>query len=742
MFKIMKYLKGYMPQVMLIIALLFVQAYCDLSLPNYTSNIIDTGITNRGVAYMTPKEIREDEYASMMLFMTEEEQTLWEHAYEKAENGHYTLRNVKKAGLQFDGQAIKDTKDLDSVFMPSILIRASMSKISDEAFMRTLAEQTGMDESAFAGMTKDEVLSAMPKESRMQMRQKMTEQYESVGESVTRSMAILYTQAEYEACGLDLNSMQTDYLKWMGLKMLGFTLMMALISIMAGYIASKVAAHIGMNLRENVFEKVVGFTNAQMDGFSTASLITRNTNDIQQVQMVIVLLLRMVMYAPIIGIGGVIMVIRTSSDMEWIIVLAVLAILVLVMVLMKVAMPKFKQMQVLVDRVNLVSREILTGLSVIRAFGREKKEEERFDEANKALTGTMLFTNRTMTFMMPCMMLIMNGISVLIVWVAAHRIDAGTIQVGTMTAFITYTMTIVMAFLMLTMISIMLPRAAVAVDRIEEVLHTERTITDPDAPKDVHELKGEITFHDVSFAYPKGEDVLSHISFTAQPGKTTAIIGSTGAGKSTLIHLIPRFYDVTEGSITIDGVDVREMSQHDLRDMIGLVPQKANLFSGTIASNLRFGNQDASPEQLEEACRIAQAEEFIAEKKDGYESHISQGGSNVSGGQKQRLSIARAIVKNPKIYIFDDSFSALDFKTDTALRKALAKKTQQAAVIIVAQRISTILHADQILVLDDGRLVGKGTHEQLIRSCEVYQQIAKSQLSEKELGLDPVSVEV
>lgn len=719
----------------MIVFLLFVQAYCDLSLPNYTSNIIDTGITNNGVENITPEIIRASEYEALRLFMTEAEQQVFCKAYEES-GSYYRLIDISKENISTADYEIKDIEALDKVLMPAILMRYALSQMGEEDFFNRVAQQTGADPSAFTGMTKEDFFSMMPQDTVLAMREQILVQYESVGDSIMKSMAVQYTKGEYQVCDVDTDHMQTSYLAKSGLKMIGLTLLMALVSIMIGFAASRVAAGVGMDLRGKVFEKVVGFTNAEIDRFSTASLITRNTNDIQQIQMVTVMLLRLVLYAPIIGIGGIFMVIRTGSDMEWIIVLAVAAILLLVLILVKIAMPKFKLMQSLVDKVNLVSREILTGLSVIRAFGREKWEEERFDEANRELTGTMLFTNRTMTFMMPIMMLIMNGISVLIVWVAAHRIDAGTIQVGTMTAFITYTMMIVMAFLMLTAMSIMLPRAAVAVERVEEVLHTEASVKNPEQPADAKQLKGILQFDHVSFAYPDaGENVIEDISFTAYPGETTAIIGSTGSGKSTLVHLIPRFYDVTSGKITIDGVDIRQMSQQDLRDMIGLVPQKANLFSGTIASNLRFGDAKADDAALHQAAAIAQSTDFIEEKKDQYDSHIAQGGSNVSGGQKQRLSIARAIVKNPKIYIFDDSFSALDFKTDAALRRALEPRTRDAAVIIVAQRISTISHANKILVLDDGKLAGIGTHEDLLASCEVYQQIAKSQLSEKELGL-------
>lgn len=544
-----------------------------------------------------------------------------------------------------------------------------------------------------------------------------------------------------KAAGVDVDKIQKTYLVYAGLKMVGMALLMGVVTVLVGFFASKVAAGIGMTLRENVFKKVVGFSNAEMDRFSTASLITRSTNDIQQIQMVSVMLLRMVAYAPILGIGGVLKVVQTGAGMGWIIVLAIIVIIGYVLLLMSSAMPKFKLMQKLVDRINLVSREILTGLSVIRAFGREDTEEERFDAANKDLTKTTLFTNRVMTFMMPGMMMIMNVLTVGIVWFGAKKIDTGSMQVGAMTAFITYAMMIVMSFLMLTMMSIMLPRAAVAAERIDEVIQTESSIVDIDEPETLTTHNGRIAFEHVCFRYPGAtEDVLHDIDFVAEPGKTTAIIGSTGCGKSTLVNLIPRLYDVTDGKITLDGKDIRRIAMSDLREEIGYVPQKGILFSGTIASNLRFGKGDATEEEIERAADIAQATEFIDVKEDRYDSAIAQGGSNVSGGQKQRLAIARAIAKNPKICIFDDSFSALDLKTDAALRGALSENVTDSTIIIVAQRISTILHAEQILVLDEGRIVGKGTHEELLEHCEVYRQIAESQLSASELGMEESEV--
>ena len=570
----------------------------------------------------------------------------------------------------------------------------------------------------------------------MRISRKAEDTINTMGSSLVKSMGVAYAISCDKQAGVDIHHIQQSYLIKAGMKMVAMALVMGAATVLVGFFASRVGAGIGRNLRGNVFRKVVGFSGEQMDQFSTASLITRSTNDIQQIQMVSTMLLRMVAYAPILGIGGILKVMQTGAGMEWIIGLAILVILGYVLVLMAVAMPKFTLMQKLVDHLNLVSREILTGLPVIRAFVREKKEEERFDEANRKLTKTTLFTNRVMTFMMPGMMMIMNMLTVGIVWVGAHKIDAGSMQVGAMTAFITYAMMIVMSFLMLTMMSIMLPRAAVAAERIDEVIRTRATIRDPELPEQLTQHGGEICFHHVSFKYPGAEEyVLDDIDFVAKPGKTTAIIGSTGCGKSTLISLIPRLYDVSEGMITLDGKDIRSLSLHDLRDRIGLVPQKGILFSGTIASNLRFGKKDATDEEIRRAANIAQAAEFIEEKEDTYDSPIAQGGSNVSGGQKQRLAIARAIAKDADVFIFDDSFSALDLKTDAALRKALSEHVQNRTIIIVAQRISTILHADQILVLDDGKIAGKGTHEELMKNCEVYQQIAKSQLTASELGI-------
>lgn len=766
---IFKNMLPYWKTIVIVIALLFVQAWCDLSLPAYTSDIIDVGIQNNGVEHVVPESLTEDEFKMAQFIMTEDECKTWESLY-TLKDGIYELSEKSEKKLD----------EVDEQMVLPLIMNYQMSAMEEDTFKGLIAKQMGKDESELADLTVEQIgqmlgtdlksfqqekedddgnkyeatcvdvrpifatmleNKMMDKDTILSMRDSMEDTIDTMGSSLVKAMGVAYAVSCDKAAGLDVDHIQKSYLLSAGLKMVGMAFLMGIVTVLVGLFASRVGAGIGMTLRGKVFKQVVGFSNAEMDKFSTASLITRSTNDIQQIQMVSVMLLRMIAYAPILGIGGVLKVMQTGAGMGWIIVLAIVVILGYVMVLMSVTMPKFKLMQKLVDNVNLVSREILTGLSVIRAFGREKKEEERFDDANKDLTKTMLFTNRIMTFMMPGMMMIMNVLTVGIVWVGAHKIDAGTMQVGAMTAFITYAMMIVMSFLMLTMMSIMLPRAAVAADRIDEVIHTQSSIRDDENPQNLAVHDGVVRFDHVNFKYPGAEeDVLHDIDFVAEPGKTTAIIGSTGCGKSTLVNLIPRLYDVSEGSITLDGQDIRKIRMSDLREEIGFVPQKGVLFSGTIASNLRFGRDDATDEEIRLAAEIAQASEFIDAKDDKYDSAIAQGGSNVSGGQKQRLAIARAIAKNPKIFIFDDSFSALDLKTDAALRKALSDNVKDCTVIIVAQRISTILHADQILVLDDGRIVGKGTHEELMKSCEVYQQIAKSQLSAKELGLEESEV--
>lgn len=769
MSRIFKNMLPYWKAVIIIIALLFVQAWCDLSLPAYTSDIIDVGIQNNGVEHVVPEKMTADEFDTAQFIMTDKETNTWKDIYEKKDD-LYELKDLSN----------KELNDIDEELTIPLIMNYQMRAMEVDTFKETIAKQMGKDVSAFADMSVEDIgammhvdlksfkqekedddgnkvkvdcvdvrpifanmlaSGAMDKDQILSMRDTMEDTIDTMGSSLVKSMGIAYAVAADKDAGVNVDKIQKSYLLSAGLKMVGMALLMGLVTVLVGFFASRIGAGIGMTLRDGVFKRVVGFSNAEMDRFSTASLITRSTNDIQQIQMVSVMLLRMVAYAPVLGIGGVLKVMQTGAGMGWIIVLAILVILGYVMVLMSVTMPKFKLMQKLVDNINLVSREILTGLSVIRAFGREKKEEERFDGANKELTKTMLFTNRVMTFMMPGMMMIMNVLTVGIVWVGAHKIDAGTMQVGAMTAFITYAMMIVMSFLMLTMMSIMLPRAAVAAERIDEVIRTESSIQDPKNPEELTVHDGIVRFKHVNFRYPGAEeDVLHDIDFVAEPGKTTAIIGSTGCGKSTLVNLIPRLYDVTGGQITLDGKDIRNITMADLREEIGFVPQKGVLFSGTIASNLRFGKDNASDEQIKKAAEIAQATEFIEAKDDKYDSSIAQGGSNVSGGQKQRLAIARAIAKDPKIFIFDDSFSALDLKTDVALRKALAENVKDSTVIIVAQRISTILHAEQILVLDEGCIVGKGTHEELLKNCNVYQEIAKSQLSASELGLNESEV--
>ena len=858
MFRLLSYLKQCKKSVLAIVLLLIVQAYCDLALPQYTSDIVDVGIQQGGITYAAPEWMREETWGSLQNLMTEGEKELTASCYEQAEDGTYERTTNKTADLE----ALNDTFRMPMVMLSAMdesaetalndgadaaaptkeqlqLLQALQNgSLSEEQLLslrETITDQLGdMSDSLlnqkailfvkeeYEALGKDpgsiqiayllktggkmlgftllmavcaiavsflasraaasigknlrgqvfgKVLSFSSGEMHrfstaslitrstndiqqvqmvavmllrmisyaqlLSLRETITDQLGDMSDSLLNQKAILFVKEEYEALGKDPGSIQIAYLLKTGGKMLGFTLLMAVCAIAVSFLASRAAASIGKNLRGQVFGKVLSFSSGEMHRFSTASLITRSTNDIQQVQMVAVMLLRMISYAPILGIGGVLKVVGTKTGMAWIIGLAVAVIMAVVLILVSVAMPKFKLMQKLVDRMNLVSREILTGLSVIRAFSREKFEEKRFDEANRNLMKTQLFTNRVMTFMMPAMMLIMNCVTVMIVWFGAKGIDAGNLQVGDMMAFMTYTMQIVMSFLMITMVSVMLPRAGVAADRIEEILRTDSSIVDAKKTEDekLTQCRGELRFEDVSFKYPGAEgDVLEHISFTAKPGQTTAVIGSTGCGKSTLIQLIPRFYDVTKGKITLDGVDIRNLSQHKLREVMGLVPQKGVLFSGTIASNIKLAGEDEiSDETMKEAAQTAQATEFIDAKPEGYDSPVAQGGSNVSGGQKQRLAIARVIAKHPKVYLFDDSFSALDYKTDAALRKALHEQAADATVLIVAQRISTIMNAEQILVLEDGKIVGKGTHEELMKNCSAYQEIARSQLSESEL---------
>lgn len=719
MIKLMKYLKKSAGYVALIIALLFLQAYCDLSLPDYTSKIVNIGIQQKGIEDGVPEKIRKTSMDGLELFMSQEDISQLETAY--TEDGElYVLKDIDK-----------DTRaSLNEILGKPMLMLGGLT-MENEASGEMLA-QMGIPE----GADPVEAVAQMPEDARAQMTESMGEKFRDMPDSMITQAAVSYVQAEYEALGEDIDELQMKYIGEAGLKMILMALLIMAASISVVFLSAKVAASLGHDIRGDIYRKVIGFSSNEYNKFSTASLITRSTNDVQQVQMTMAMMFRIVLYAPIIGIGGVLRVLETDSSMTWILGVGVVLILVIIGLLFSIAMPRFTKLQTLIDRLNLVTREILTGIPVIRAFSREKHEEDRFEDANKVLTKTNLFVNRCMTFMMPSMMLIMNGISVLIVYNGSYAVDAGNMQVGDMMAFIQYAMQIIMAFLMITAMSIMLPRANVAAMRIVEILETENSLKEPEAP--VHpseEIKGTVEFDHVSFAYPDaGENVLTDISFKAEKGQTLAVIGSTGSGKSSLINLIPRFYDVIQGCVKVDGVDVRSMSQKELRDRLGYVPQKGVLFSGTIDSNIRYGKTDISEEQVKKAAMVAQAQDFIEEKPHGYESSVAQGGTNVSGGQKQRLSIARAVAKDPEIFIFDDSFSALDFKTDKALRKALKENTKNATTIIVAQRISTILNADQILVLDDGKMAGLGTHRELMKNCEVYRQIAMSQLSEEELA--------
>lgn len=741
--KIFKQLARHWAACLAVVALLFVQAYCDLSLPDYTSRIVDTGIQQGGIESPLPETVRQSTLDALSLLMGEEDADALQNAY-----GYY-LQDNGVLKLRSDLTDAERTALEEAVTTPDIVLYMAAAQnanapAGDEAEAMTAAPTA---EDLDAVCAQFAAMAQMPGFSREMIQQQLASAMEQVDETTLSSMAsqaTLLVSLEYEAQGVS-HDVQMAYLFRVGGQMLALTLLMVVVAILVGLIASRVSASIGRELRRETFSSVIHFSNAEIENFSTASLITRTTNDIQQVQFTCVILLRMVAYAPILGIGGVMHVTQGNTGLAWIIVLDVAALLLLITVLMSVAMPKFKIMQTLVDKLNLVSREILTGVMPVRAFSRESFEEKRFDAASRELMGTQLFTNRAMVAMMPFMTLIMNGTSLLIVWFGGKAMDAGNMQVGEMIAFITYTMQIVMSFLMLAMVAVMLPRAGVAADRIDEVCRTKASIHDPDAAtaKPALEKKGwdgVVRFEDVSFRFPGADsDALEHISFTANPGETTAIIGSTGCGKSSLLNLIPRFYDVTGGRVTIDGIDVREMPQEQLHSLLGYVPQKGVLFSGTIESNLKFGGAQITDAGMKKAASIAQATEFIDAKPEGYASPIAQGGSNVSGGQKQRLSIARAIAKEPKIYLFDDSFSALDYKTDVTLRRALKEETDNATVIIVAQRISTVLHANQILVLDDGRLVGKGTHAQLMATCPEYQEIARSQLSQKELNLQDLN---
>ena len=722
----------------MIMILLVVQAYCMLSLPQYTSDIIDTGIQNKGQEHIVPSKIRVDDFEKAKLFMSDKELKLWKSAYQKSDDGKiYKLRASEDELSKLDDELIVPlaiSYQFEKQQKKSGVIAGKNSE---------KGQNTDAKVGATAGSSPQEAEAAALKKQIDKARNKLEETIDKVGEKTVKSMGMAYAVDAQRKAGVDIDAMQKSYLWSAGFRMIVFSLLMLIVSITVAYLASGVGAGIGRDLRAKIYKNVIGFSNAEMDRFSTASLITRSTNDVQQIQQVSVMMLRMALFAPIMGLGGVYKVTKTGAHMGWVIAIALAVIFLIIALLVVVAMPKFKKMQVLVDDVNLVSREILTGLSVIRAFGREEEEEKRFDVANQKLKRNQLFTNRVMTFMLPTMILIMDVLVIGITWVSANRIDMGTLRVGAMTAFISYSIQIVMSFIMLTVMSIILPRASVAADRIDEVIRSKSSILNPDKPKRLPRNgeegveNGVLEFEHVSFRFPGAEnDAIEDISFTLKPGTVTAMIGSTGSGKSTIVNLIPRFYDVTGGSIKMNGVDLRELELGELRSQIGLVPQKGTLFSGTIASNLRFGNHDADENDLRKAAEIAQALECIEEKADGFDSSIAQGGSNVSGGQKQRLAIARAIAKNPSVYVFDDSFSALDMKTDAKLRKALSEKTKDASVLIVAQRISTIINADNILVLDEGRIVSSGRHEELLKTCDVYAQIASSQLSNRELGIE------
>lgn len=753
--KLMKHLKPHIISIIGIVLFLFIQAYCDLSLPDYMSHIVNVGIQQGGIENAVPDIIRKTEMDKITFLMNDDDKKIVLDNYVLIEKGKASQEDMDKYLKKYPEIKNNDVYKLNTsdnavidkintaVGKPMIFVGAIEGSIkmpdnSSEKNSNTTGDS--QMEKLFANVPKGTdpftVIAKLPKEQSEEIMKTVNEKFEGMPDSIITQSATTYVKAEYNTLGRDTGSLQSNYILIAGLKMLFISLISMVATVIVGLIAARVSAGVGRSMRKNVFENVVGFSNAEFDKFSTSSLITRSTNDIQQVQIFLVMLLRIVFYAPILGIGGVLKVLKTDTSMTWVIGVGVLAIMILVAILFAVAMPKFKSMQKLVDRLNLVTRESLTGMLVIRAFGTQKTEEEKFEQANTNFTRNNLFVGRVMSAMFPAMMLLMNGVMILIVWVGAHQIDMGNMQVGNMMAFIQYAMLIIMAFLMISMVSIILPRASVSITRIGEVIDTKGSIKDPAASGNfVKEMKGNVEFKNVSFRYPGAEDdVISNVSFTAKPGQTTAFIGSTGSGKSTLINLIPRFYDVTEGQILIGGVDIRDVSQHDLRQKIGYVPQKGILFSGTIESNLKYGYESASEEDIRTAAEIAQAADFINEKEEGFKTDISQGGTNVSGGQKQRLSIARALVKKPEIFIFDDSFSALDFKTDAALRRALKEKIKGATILVVAQRISTVMTADQILVLDEGQVVGIGTHRELMETCDVYKQIALSQLSKEELA--------
>lgn len=747
--KLVKYLKKSTLSIIFIVALLIGQAICELALPDYTSSIVNVGIQQGGVENAVPEIIRKSELDKITIFMSSADKDKVLQNYNLLSKDSISTEEFNKYKEEYPALEKEDLyklsttdkeiiDELSSILGKPILIVSGIENGGTEVDAMKKQMMANLPTSATQNGDVDifKVLSSMPEENLTAITKEIDKNFKNLPETMVDQSAVNYVKSEYEAIGINTEKMQNNYIIMTGLKMLGITLLSVLASVLVGLLGARVAAALGKDLRSSVFKKVMSFSNKEITEFSTASLITRSTNDIQQIQMMMVMFLRIVFYAPILGLGGVLKVLQTNTSMTWIIGVGVASVLVLVMIMFIVVMPRFKILQSLVDRLNLVSREILTGLPVIRAFSTEKYEEQRFEKANKDLTKVNVFVNRVMSCMMPAMMFVMNAITVLIVWNGAHSIDAGTMQVGDMMAFIQYTMQIVMSFLMISMVSVMLPRALVSLDRIDKVLNTDISIKDPEKPVQFKEdKKGVIEFKNVSFRYPDAEeDILTDISFTANAGETTAFIGSTGSGKSTLINLIPRFFDVTKGEILVDGVNIKDVTQHDLREKIGYVPQKGVLFSGTIDSNLRYGKKEATEEDINKAARIAQATEFIESKPEKYETEISQGGTNVSGGQKQRLSIARAIAKDPEIYIFDDSFSALDFKTDAKLRKSLKEEISESTVLIVAQRISTILNAEQIIVLDEGKMVGKGTHKELLNNCEVYKQIALSQLSKEELA--------
>lgn len=737
MFKILRYLKPYVVSIVTVVSLLVVQAVCDLSLPDYTSNIVNIGIQQGGVENAVPKVIRKSELDKLMILMNDKEKNTIKDNYnllekDKLNSNEYDKKIKKYPELDKNSLYELNTKDKDIIDNLNSILSKSIMRVQGIE----MAQKSGSIPNIPANIDIWTVLLNLPNDQLIEMKKNIDDKLKDIDINMMTQSAVHYVKDEYQKVGIDTDKLQTNYIFKSGAIMLGIAMISMAATVTVGFLAARVAAGMGKNLRKDVFRKVVGFSNVEFDKFSTASLITRSTNDIQQIQMLMVMLIRMVFYAPILGAGGVIKVLDTDTSMAWIIGIAVAAILTFVSILFGLAIPRFKIVQKLIDKLNLVTRESLTGMLVIRAFSTQKTEEERFDETNALLRKTNTFVNRIMAMMMPMMMLIMNLVTVFIVWVGARQVDKGIMQVGDMMAFIQYSMQIIMAFLMISMLSVILPRASVSATRISEVLDTDVTIKDKVKTKSFDKLKnGYVEFKNVSFKYPDAEDnILSNINFVAKPGQTTAFIGSTGSGKSTLINLIPRFFDATEGQILVNGVNVKEVSQHSLRESIGYVPQKGVLFSGTIESNIKYGAEKISRDYMEKASKIAQATEFINNKEEGYDSPIAQGGTNVSGGQKQRLSIARAIAKDSQIYIFDDSFSALDLKTDAALRKELKSEIKDATVIIVAQRISTIMHAEQIVVLDEGNMVGIGTHDELMENCEVYNQIALSQLSKEELA--------